>query len=209
MAEQPLLQVQGITKTFPGVLALDGVNFELYPGEVHVLLGENGAGKSTLMKILAGAYQPDSGAIAVNAQPVRLANPRHAQRLGVGIIYQEFNLVPYMSVAENIFQGRFPHRFGLLDHAKMEAEGRSLLDALNMDIDVRAKVVSLGVAQQQMVEVAKALSVQSTILIMDEPTAALTDREIEQLFATIRRLKHQGIGIIYISHRLQEVHQIG
>jgi ribose transport system ATP-binding protein len=209
MAEQPLFQARGITKTFPGVLALDNVDFDLYPGEVHVLLGENGAGKSTLMKVLAGAYQPDAGTIALNGQERRVANPRQAQRLGVGIIYQEFNLVPYMSVAQNIFLGRFPHRWGLLDHARMHAESQTLLDSLNMDIDTRAKVVSLGVAQQQMVEVAKALSVQSRILIMDEPTAALTDREIEQLFAAIHRLKQQGLGIIYISHRLQEVHQIG
>ena len=209
MAEQPLLQAKKITKTFPGVLALDTVDFDLLPGEVHVLLGENGAGKSTLMKILAGAYQPDAGTIALNGQEMRIANPRQAQRLGLGIIYQEFNLVPYLSVAQNIFLGRFPHRWGLLDQAKMHAESRKLLDGLNMDIDTRAKVVRLGVAQQQMVEVAKALSVRSKILIMDEPTAALTDREIEQLFATIRRLKQQGIGIIYISHRLQEVHQIG
>ncbi len=209
MTELPLFQAKQITKTFPGVLALDRVDFDLHPGEVHVLLGENGAGKSTLMKVLAGAYQPDSGTIVLNGQPLRLATPRQAQRLGVGIIYQEFNLVPHMSVAQNIFLGRFPHRRGLLDQAKMRAESRKLLDALNMDIDVRAKAVTLGVAQQQMVEVAKALSVESKILIMDEPTAALTDREIEQLFATIRRLKRRGIGIIYISHRLQEVHQIG
>ncbi len=209
MAERPLFQAKQITKTFPGVLALDRVDFDLYPGEVHVLLGENGAGKSTLMKILAGAYQPDAGTIVLNGAALRLTSPRHAQRLGVGIIYQEFNLVPYMSVAQNIFLGRFPRRWGLLDQAKMRAESRKLLEALDMDIDVRAKAVSLGVAQQQMVEVAKALSVESKILIMDEPTAALTDREIEQLFATIRRLKGQGIGIIYISHRLQEVHQIG
>jgi ribose transport system ATP-binding protein len=209
MADEPLLQARQITKTFPGVLALDRVNFDLHPGEVHVLLGENGAGKSTLMKVLAGAYQPDAGTITLNGCPVQMATPRQAQRLGVGIIYQEFNLVPYMNVAQNIFQGRFPHRFGLLDHATMHAESRKLLAGLNMDIDTRAKVVSLGVAQQQMVEVAKALSVQSKLLIMDEPTAALSDREIEQLFATIQRLKRQGIGIIYISHRLQEVHQIG
>ncbi len=209
MAERPLFQAKQITKTFPGVLALDRVDFDLYPGEVHVLLGENGAGKSTLMKILAGAYQPDSGTIVLSGQAQRLASPRQAQRLGVGIIYQEFNLVPYLSVAQNIFLGRFPHRWGLLDQTKMRAESVKLLQALNMDIDVRAKAVSLGVAQQQMVEVAKAISVESKILIMDEPTAALTEREIEQLFATIRRLKRQGIGIIYISHRLQEVHQIG
>ncbi len=209
MPEQPLLRSRQITKTFPGVLALDRIDFDLYPGEVHVLLGENGAGKSTLMKVLAGAYQPDAGTIELCERPVRLANPRQAQRLGVGIIYQEFNLAPYLSVAQNIFLGRFPHRWGLLDQARIHAESRRLLDSLNMAIDTRAKVVSLGVAQQQMVEVAKALSMQSKILIMDEPTAALTEREIEQLFATIRRLKQQGIGIIYISHRLQEVHQIG
>ena len=209
MAEKPILQAKGITKTFPGVLALSNVDFDLYPGEVHVLLGENGAGKSTLMKVLAGAYPSDSGTIVLNGQEIRLVNPRQAQKLGIGIIYQEFNLVPYMSVAQNIFQGRFPHRWGLLDQSRMHAESRKLLDSLNMGIDTRAKVVDLGVAQQQMVEVAKALSVQSRILIMDEPTAALTDREIEQLFAAIHRLKQQGIGIIYISHRLQEVHQIG
>ena len=209
MAEKPLLQAKGITKTFPGVLALSNVDFDLYPGEVHVLLGENGAGKSTLMKVLAGAYPSDSGTIVLNGQEIRLVNPRQAQKLGIGIIYQEFNLVPYMSVAQNIFQGRFPHRWGLLDQTRMHAESLKLLNSLNMYIDTRAKVISLGVAQQQMVEVAKALSVQSKILIMDEPTAALTDREIEQLFAAIHRLKQQGIGIIYISHRLQEVHQIG
>ncbi len=209
MTEHFLLQARRITKTFPGVLALDKVDFDLYPGEVHVLLGENGAGKSTLMKVLAGAYQPDSGTITFGGHEIHTANPRQAQKLGIGIIYQEFNLVPYMNVAQNIFQGRFPHRWGLLDQRKMHADSRRLLDSLNMAIDTRTKIVTLGVAQQQMVEVAKALSVQSKVLIMDEPTAALTDREIEQLFATIHRLKHQGIGIIYISHRLQEVHQIG
>jgi len=210
MGEKLLLQATGITKTFPGVLALDKVDFDLYPGEVHVLLGENGAGKSTLMKVLAGAYQPDAGTIALNGQETRILNPRQARKLGIGIIYQEFNLVPYMNVAQNIFQGRFPHRWGLLlDQNKMHAESRKLLDSLNMGIDTRAKAVNLGVAQQQMVEVAKALSVKSKILIMDEPTATLTDREIGQLFAAIGRLKERRIGIIYISHRLQEVHQIG
>ena len=209
MAEQLLLKAEGITKTFPGVLALDKVDFDLMHGEVHVLLGENGAGKSTLMKVLAGAYQPDAGKITIEGQEVRVANPRQARKLGVRIIYQEFNLIPYMNVAQNIFLGRFPLRWGLLDHTKMHAESRKLLSGLNMDIDTNAKVVNLGVAQQQMVEVAKALSLNSRILIMDEPTASLTEREIEQLFATIHRLKKQGIGIVYISHRLQEVHQIG
>ena len=174
------------------------------PGEVHALVGENGAGKSTLMKILAGAYQPDAGTITLNGQPMHIASPREAKRLGVSIIYQEFNLVPYMNVAENIFQGRFPQRWG--SSTRHDApESRKLLDGLNMEVDTRAKVVSLGVAQQQMVEVAKALSVHAKILIMDEPTATLTEHEIENLFGTIRRLKQQGMGIVYISHRLEEV----
>ncbi|MBI5305667.1 MAG: sugar ABC transporter ATP-binding protein [Chloroflexi bacterium] len=209
MAEQLLLKAEGITKNFPGVLALDKVDFGLMPGEVHVLLGENGAGKSTLMKVLVGAYHPDAGKIIFQGQEVRFATPRQAQQLGISIIYQEFNLIPYMNVAQNIFLGRFPKRWGLLDHAKMHAEACTLLASLNMDIDTHAKVVDLGTAQQQMVEVAKALSMSSKVLIMDEPTASLTEREIEQLFATIHRLKKHGIGIVYISHRLQEVHQIG
>ncbi len=209
MSEQMLLKAEGITKNFPGVLALDKVSFDLRAGEVHVLLGENGAGKSTLMKVLAGAYQPEEGRILIRDEQVSISNPRHAQRLGIAIIYQEFNLVPHMNVAQNIFIGRFPKRWGMLDHVKMHADARSLLASLNMDIDTRAKIVDLSTAQQQMVEVAKALSVKSQVLIMDEPTASLTEREIEQLFATIHRLKQQGIGIIYISHRLQEVHQIG
>lgn len=209
MSEDLLLKAESITKNFPGVLALDKVDFDVKPGEAHVLLGENGAGKSTLMKVLVGAYQPDGGSILFQGKQVRFATPRQAQRLGISIIYQEFNLIPYMNVAQNIFLGRFPKRWGLLDHAKMHAEARELLASLNMDIDTHTRVVDLGTAQQQMVEVAKALSMRSKVLIMDEPTASLTEREIEQLFATIHRLKKQGIGIVYISHRLQEVHQIG
>jgi len=210
---KPLVRLTGINKTFPGVQALQNVDFDLYPGEVHVLLGENGAGKSTLMKVLAGAYQPDSGTIEIKGQQVRLRNPSHAQQLGVSTIYQEFNLVPYLNVAQNIFLGRYPKRKAplsfLVDHPTMHEESRKVLSTLNMAVDTRSIVASLGVAQQQMVEVAKALSIDAQVLIMDEPTATLTDREIEQLFAMISRLRERGIGIVYISHRLNEVHQVG
>ncbi len=213
MTKEPVVRLKSITKTFPGVKALDEVDFDLYPGEVHVLLGENGAGKSTLMKVLAGAYQPDSGEIEIKGELVRLRNPAHAQALGVSIIYQEFNLVPYLNVAQNIFLGRYPKRGGalrfLVDHKTMREESQRVLDSLHMQVDPDSTVVDLGVAQQQMVEVAKALSIESQVLIMDEPTATLTRREIEQLFATIQELKARGIGIIYISHRLDEVHQVG
>jgi ABC-type sugar transport system ATPase subunit len=210
--QNPVVRLTNITKIFPGVKALDAVDFDLYPGEVHVLLGENGAGKSTLMKVLAGAYQPDSGEIEIAGQKVTLSSTRHAQKLGISIIYQEFNLVPYLNVAQNIFLGRFPKRKALpflVDHKAMRQQSKAILDSLCMDIDLKSKIKHLGVAQQQMIEVAKALSIDSKVLIMDEPTAALTDREIEQLFAMIETLKARGIGIIYISHRLNEVHQVG
>lgn len=210
MSETILLKAEGISKQFPGVQALDDVNFDLREGEVHVLLGENGAGKSTLMKILAGAYQPDAGKIYLNGNEVAFSNPRQAQLAGIAIIYQEFNLVPYMNVAQNIFLGRFPKKNGIfLDHKKMHADAQKLLKSLYLDLDTSLNTISLGTGQQQMVEVAKALSVNSKVLIMDEPTASLTETEIEHLFMIIRELKKRGIGIIYISHRLQEVHEIG
>ena len=210
MTESLLLKAEGICKQFPGVQALDDVPFDLKAGEVHVLLGENGAGKSTLMKILAGAYQPDAGKIFLNDQEVTFHNPRQAQDAGIAIIYQEFNLVPYMNVAHNIFLGRFPRKNGfLLDHKKMHADASKLLKSLYLDLDTNANAITLGTGQQQMVEIAKALSVNSKVLIMDEPTASLTETEIEHLFMIIRSLKKDGIGIIYISHRLQEVKEIG
>ena len=210
MSDELLLRAEGICKQFPGVQALDEVNFDLQAGEVHVLLGENGAGKSTLMKILAGAYQPDSGKIFMNGNEIAFHTPRQAQLAGIAIIYQEFNLVPYMNVAQNIFLGRFPKRYGLfLDHKKMHADAKKQLKSLYLDLDTNAFTITLGTGQQQMVEVAKALSVESRVLIMDEPTASLTETEIDHLFKIIRELKKRGIGIIYISHRLQEVHEIG
>ncbi len=205
-----LLQMKHVSKAFPGVKALDDVSFDLKPGEVHILLGENGAGKSTLMKVIAGAYVPDSGEILIDGQPAVNLTPRKAQERGVGIIYQEFNLIPYMNVAQNVFIDHMPRKWlFLLDHAKMHREAKTILASLNMNVPTRAKIVEISTAQQQMVEVAKALTHRSRILIMDEPTASLTDREIEQLFTTIRELKARGMGIIYISHRLPELKQIG
>lgn len=206
-----LLEMKNIAKAFPGVRALDDVSFNLKPGEVHILLGENGAGKSTLMKVLAGAYVPDSGELYVQGKKVSAFNPRHAQSLGIGIIYQEFNLVPYLDVAHNIYIDHMPRKWGglVLDHAKMHRDSERLLGDLNMQVDTRALAYDVPVAQQQMIEVAKALTHELKILIMDEPTASLCDREIEQLFKMIRELTSRGIGVIYISHRLQEIPIIG
>jgi ribose transport system ATP-binding protein len=206
----PALRMAGIRKQFPGVVALDGVDLEVRRGEVHILLGENGAGKSTLMKILSGALAKDSGSIEIGGAVVEIEGPRHAQALGVSIIYQEFNLVPQLSAADNIFLGREPaSALGVVDAARAHAQARALLDGLGVKVDTRVPVRELGVAQQQMVEVAKALSGDARILIMDEPTSALTDAEIAQLFATIGRLTASGVAIVYISHRMQEVQRVG
>ncbi len=206
-----LLEMKNISKFFPGVKALDQVGFTLKRGEVHVLLGENGAGKSTLMKVLAGAYVPDAGEVLVEGKKVERFSPRRAQSLGVGIIYQEFNLVPYINVAQNIFIDEFPKKwFNMrIDHKKMHVDADSLLASLSMNVDTHAIAQELPVAQQQMVEVAKALTHDLKILVMDEPTSALSDREIEKLFDMIRALTAKGIGIIFISHRLQEIPLIG
>jgi ribose transport system ATP-binding protein len=201
--------MQSIRKSFPGVVALDDVELEVQPGEVHVLLGENGAGKSTLMKVLSGSLRKDSGAIRVDGVPVEIQGPRHAQQLGIRTIYQELNLVPPLSAAANIFLGREPGRFGLLDRRAAEREAARLLGELGLTVDVSRPVSELGIAHQQMVEVAKALSEEGRILIMDEPTSALTTAEIDELFATIERLRARGTSIIYISHRLEEVARIG
>jgi len=205
-----VLRLEGIVKEFPGVKALDNVTFDLQAGEVHVLLGENGAGKSTLMKVLVGVYHPEAGHIFLKGQRVRMENPRQAQDQGIAIIYQEFNLVPHLTVAQNIYLGREPRtKIGLVDQRRLKSEARRVLDFLKIDIDVNAPVYTLGVAQQQLVEVAKALSLEAGILVMDEPTATLSEHEIGQLFATIQTLKAHGVSIIYISHRLQEIKIIG
>ena len=210
MAKKLLLRAENISKQFPGVQALDKVDFDLYEGEVHVLIGENGAGKSTLMKIIAGAYHSDSGKLFINGKEMDFDNPQNAQEAGIGIIYQEFNSIPHMNVAQNMFLGRFPKKYGLLiDHKTLHKEAAKVLKSLALNIDTNSFCADLGTGQQQMVEVAKALTMQSRILIMDEPTAALTEREIDSLFAMIKKLKKNGIGIIYISHRLEEVKIVG
>jgi ribose transport system ATP-binding protein len=204
------LRMDGIRKAFPGVVALDGVSLEVRPGEVHVLLGENGAGKSTLMKVLSGAIRADAGEIELLGQPVHIHGPAHAQALGIRIIYQEFNLVPQLSAAENISLGREPTLgLGIVDRARLRQEAGRRLEELGVRIDPGRPVAELGVAQQQMVEVAKALDGQARVIIMDEPTSALTASEIDALFAAIEGLTARGVAVIYISHRLEEVERIG
>ena len=199
-----------ISKAFPGVQALDHVDFDLMPGEVHVLVGENGAGKSTLMKVLTGAYPYDQGEIFINQTHSAHWNPTIARSNGVAMVYQEFTLLPYRNVAENIFLGREETKNGfILDKAKMHSEASQLLKSIGVDVDTRSLIINLGVADQQMVEISKALAVDARILVLDEPTSALSLREIEQLFKTINVLKSKGVGIIYISHRLEEINQIG
>ena len=208
----PILWLEHVFKAFPGVQALDDVTFELLPAEVHVLLGENGAGKSTLVKILSGAYQPDAGTVRIGGEAIRLASPHDALRRGISTIYQEFNLVPELSAAANIFLGREPHKPGLpfvRDERQMIREAQRLLDGLGASVRASAPVATLSVSQQQMVEIAKALSMRASIVIMDEPSATLSEREVSHLFEAIRRLQDQGIGIIYISHRLEEAMEIG
>jgi ribose transport system ATP-binding protein len=201
--------MRGITKRFPGVTALDEVDFELEKGEVHVLLGENGAGKSTLIKMLSGAYQPDEGEILLDDEPVSISSATVAQELGISTIYQEFNLVPQLTTAENIFLGRQPRRFGFLDRRKMGEDARKLLERMKVRVDPAALVSNLGVAQRQMVEIAKALSLDARILVMDEPTASLSGQEVERLFEIIRGLKEEEVSMIFISHHLEEVAEIG
>ena len=206
----PLLEMKGISKSFPGVQALDDVSFDLFPGEVHVLVGENGAGKSTLMKVLAGAYIRDTGEILINGASQPRWNPTIARENGVAMVYQEFTLLPFRNVAENIFLGREKLQAGLfLNKTAMHKEASALLDSIGVKVDTRVPVLGLGVAEQQMVEIAKALAMNARILVLDEPTSALSMREIEQLFSTIRSLKEKGVGIIYISHRMEELKQIG
>ena len=212
MGEGPVaefLEMRGIVKKFPGVLALDHVNLSVKKGECHALLGENGAGKSTLMKILSGAYQKDEGEIYFDGEKVEIHSSHDAQRLCISTIYQELNLTEQLTVAENIFMGRqiMKNRF-MVDWSRMFTEAQKLLDDLGVDIDAHTQVRNLGVAHKQMVEVAKSLSINSKVLIMDEPTAPLTNREIKTLFDTIRMLKSRGVSIIYISHRLEEVMEI-
>lgn len=206
--EELLVKMEGIEKSFPGVHALNKCRFDLRKGEVHALIGENGAGKSTMMKILSGIYQKDEGIILYKGQEINIKSPKEAQQLGIGIIHQELNLMPHLTVAENIYIGR-EHMSGMfLDNKKTRSEAGKLLESLHLNINPATKMQDLSVAKQQMVEIAKALSFKSEVLIMDEPTAALTESEIEELFEFIRKLKTQGVGIIYISHRMDELKKI-
>lgn len=205
-----LVLMEDIDKRFPGVHALDHCHFDLRAGEVHALCGENGAGKSTLMKILSGIYPKDAGHIYYKGQEVSISSPKAAQELGISIIHQELNLMPHLTLAQNIFIGREPRagaRFWL-DEPALNKQTAELFERMHLNLDPRTRVSDLTVAKQQMVEIAKALSYNSDVLIMDEPTAALTDAEIEDLFRIIRQLRDRGVGIVYISHRMDEIKQI-
>ncbi|MGR9202128.1 sugar ABC transporter ATP-binding protein [Rhizobium leguminosarum] len=204
-----LLEAEGVRKEFPGVLALDDVQFRLKRGTVHALMGENGAGKSTLMKILAGIYVPDRGEILLKGQQIRLDSPLDALENGIAMIHQELNLMPFMTVAENIWIRREPkNRFGFVDHREMYRLTSDLFKRLNISIHPETQVRDLSVANRQMVEIAKAVSYESDVLIMDEPTSALTEREVARLFQIIRDLRAQGIGIVYITHKMNELFEI-
>jgi inositol transport system ATP-binding protein len=205
---EPLLRMTGIGKRFPGVHALDQVDFEVAPGEIHALLGENGAGKSTLLKILSGAQQPDTGEIRFAGETVSLLTPHAAQRLGIVTIYQEFTLAPNMTIAENVWIGREPGAHGFVNWRRMAAETRALTGRLGLALRPTALVRDLSVAEQQMVEIARALSMKSRLIVMDEPTSALSAAEVEKLFRIMRDLKAQGLSIIFVTHRLEEVMQI-
>jgi ribose transport system ATP-binding protein len=208
MAE--LFRMEGITKTFPGVKALDNVSFAVDEGEVHGLVGENGAGKSTLMKVMSGVYQADEGKIFIRGEEVHINNVAKAQELGVAIIFQELNLCPELTVADNIFLGRTPMKMGgmFIDEKKLHQEAKRILDDLGIDLNTYTAVKNLTIAKQQMVEIAKAISMNSQILVLDEPTAALSEKEIEQLMEIIRNLQKKGVGMVYISHRLEELGMI-
>ena len=206
----PLLQMRGICKQYPGIQALTDAALEVRAGEVHALLGENGAGKSTLMKILSGAVRRDAGEVLLNGSPADLGDPNRARKLGISTIYQELSLVPHLTVAENIFLGKAPTRWpGVLDWPRMRREATRILADLGVSLDPDARVRSLRLAQQQMVEVARALADEARILVMDEPTSSLSEREIGQLFDAIGRLTASGVAVVYISHRMEEVFRIG
>ena len=205
-----VLELENIVKRFPGVLALNDVQLQLKAGEVHVLLGENGAGKSTLIKVMTGAYIPEEGNIKIDGKKASIKSPIDAQQYGIGAVYQEFNLMPNLTIAENIFMGKEKlGSLGVLDKKTMISESKKYLAMVGADLDPERKVGTCGVALQQMIEIAKALSSNARILILDEPSAALTNNEIERLFEIIENLKQQGVAIVYISHRLEEIRRIG
>lgn len=204
-SSEPILTLRNASKSFGPVRVIDNVTVHVRPGHVLALLGENGAGKSTLIKMMSGVYQPDSGEIIVDGTVTPLPNAKAAEKLGIATIHQELNLVPTMTVAENVMLGRAPSRFGLVDYKKLRARAQAALDLIGVDVKLDDTIGSLGIARQQMVEIAKALSMNARILILDEPTAALTDHEIEQLFSVITDLKKAGVAMVFISHHLDEI----
>src|ERR1044072_4202165 len=206
----PVLHMRDITKSFPGVKALDGVTFDLNKSEIHALVGENGAGKSTLIKILAGVYPHGEygGEIMVEGSTQRFHSVRDSEQAGIAVIYQELSLVKDLNVAENIFLGREPRRFGIINWEELYSRAQKLLDELHLEIDPRTPVVNFGIGKQQLVEIAKALSQKAPILVLDEPTAALTDTEVETLFRILNELRARDVAMIYISHKLDEVFRI-
>lgn len=208
MSDRPLLRMEGIRKVFSGVVALDGVDFAVGRGEAHALVGENGAGKSTLIKIMTGAYGRDGGLVRLEGREVDFSSPEEAQAAGVVAVYQEVNLLAYRTVAENIFLGREPRRFGLIDWKKMNREAGELLARLGLAIDPRAALGSLNIALRQMVAIARAVSLGAKVVVLDEPTSSLTEREVSILYGVIRRLKSEGVGVVYISHRLDELYAV-
>jgi ribose transport system ATP-binding protein len=205
---EPALKADKLVKLFPGVRALDGASLRVEPGSVHALLGENGAGKSTLIKILTGVYTPDGGSLEVSGHPVALDSPQAAARAGVGVVHQERNLVPEFSVAENIMLQRLPVKGGLLDRGSVRREAQRYLDLLELDVDPDRRVRGLSVSQLQLIEVAKALSMDSKVLLLDEPTTASTPSEVERLFGVIRKLREGGTAILFVSHKLEEVYDL-
>jgi monosaccharide-transporting ATPase len=207
--DAPVLEIRDVSKRFAGVLALDRVSLGLRPGEVHALVGENGAGKSTLIKILTGVYQPDAGVILYGGQPVTFARPLDAQTAGISTIYQEVNLVPLLSVAENLFLGHEPtNRLGLVDRRRMHRHAREMLAGYGIEVDVRRSLRTLGLGVQQMVAIARAVSADHRVVIMDEPTSSLEPREVDRLFSVVGRLRAEGVTVVYVSHRLEEVYRL-
>src|SRR5215213_1920368 len=206
--EQPILRMEGIIKRFSGVTALAGVDLALARGEVHALVGENGAGKSTLIKVMTGAYQRDGGKVYLEGEPVEFRTPEAAQEAGVVAVYQEVNLLSFRTVAENIYLGREPRRLGLIDWKRMNADAAALLGRLGLEIDPRASLGSLNIALRQMVAIARGVSLGAKVLVLDEPTSSLTEREVAILYEVIRRLKSEGTAVVYISHRFDELYTV-
>ncbi len=204
----PIVQLRGLSKRFPGAVAVKSVDLDIYPGEVHVIAGENGAGKSTLMKLMSQVERPNEGEVKIAGQVVKYQGPAHAQRLGVAMVYQEFALAPDLSVAENLSLGREPGNRGIIARGEENANAEELLKRVHLDVEPKRKVSQLSVAEQQRVEIAKALAINAKVLIMDEPTSTLTGKEIDELFEIIEKLKSDGIAIVYITHKLDEIFRI-